>query len=159
MTHPLRSALAVSILGLILAGSPAAGAEQPLAGSQVVAKASGDAVVIWDATNWIVQLAPQHIPNPKLLARIKSESGAILLKKAGGLSAAKTLTVKVVYARIGAISKQYNNASFADFERLVSLKAKRSDALKNAAAWGKQFAAGKMPAGVKVTVTGRLPDR
>lgn len=159
MTHPFRNALAAVTLGLMFAAPLGAQAEQPLAGSQVVAKAGGDAVVIWDATNWIVQLEPQHIPNPKLLARIKSESGELLLKKAGSLSAAKTLTVKVVYARIGAISKQYNNASFADFERLVSLKAKRSDALKNAAAWGKQFAAGKMPAGVKVTVTGRLPDR
>jgi hypothetical protein len=126
-------------------------------GSQVVAKAGATPVVLWDATPYVEKLVHQNLTHAKMFALIESTALRIAVERAPALVSAQTITVKVVYARIGAISPVYQNASFTDFERLLHVAVNRNQALANAARWSDADPNKPLPPGAVATVTGQLP--
>lgn len=75
------------------------------------------------------------------------------------MSAASTVEVRALYQRNGDVSPIYKTATFAGVERLLTMTATYTAAVKNKAAWEKQLAAGAMPSGINASVTGDLPPR
>ena len=79
-----------------------------------------------------------------------------LAEKGKSLSA-PALTLKVTYAKTGAVSPVYRSVTFAGFEPVVTISAKRAALAKHADAWSTQLANGTIPKELHVSVTGKLP--
>lgn len=142
------------LCGLALA-DPAA--VRPVAGAVIVTRTTpAEASLLWDATPYVTQLVSDKLTDEHGLHALEATALRALADK-GKTLAAPALTLKVTYAKTGAVSPVYGGATFAGFEPVLTLSAKRAALAKNAAAWSSQLADGKVPAGVIVSVTGKLP--
>jgi hypothetical protein len=130
---------------------------RPLNGPVIVARESaGDARLIWDATAYVTQLVSEKIGGERGLHALEATALRALAEKGKSLPAT-TLTLSVTYAKTGAVSPVYGSATFAGFEPVVTIVAKRAALARHAAAWSAQLANGTVPPGVTVSVTGQLP--
>lgn len=146
------------VLCVALVGSVAsAGPLPPMAGTVIVAQTTADgAHVIWDATPYVAQLVSDKVGGEAGMRAVEATALQALAEKSKDLSGT-TLTLSVTYARTGAVSPVYKTATFAGFEQLLTIVAKRSALAEHAAAWKTQLAKGTVPRGLTVSVTGKLP--
>jgi hypothetical protein len=128
-------------------------------GPVVLTRAHGDALAVWDATTDLATLVNAKSSAEETLRRLESDALTVLIQKAKVLAPdAKTLTVQTIYQRTGAVSPTYQVATFAGIERLFTIKAAVGGTeATNGAGWVQQLKAGKVPDGVTVVVTGKLP--
>ena len=153
----LRAAASCASLFTILAGSAFAQPIRPMSGALVVAQTSPTgARLIWDATTYVSDLVTEKIGGDSGMRAIEATALRALADKGKTLSVA-TLTLSVTYAKTGAVSPVYGSATFAGFEPVLTIVAKRADLAAHAAAWSAQLAIGSIPRGVSVSVTGKLP--
>jgi hypothetical protein len=154
----IRAVASCASLFAFLSGSVAfAEPVRPVRGAVIVAQTSpGDARLIWDATDYVTQLVAEKIAGDRGVRAIEATALRALAEKGKTLSATM-LTLSVTYAKTGAVSPVYRSATFAGFEPLVTIAAKRAALAEHAAAWSAQLANGTIPRGVTVSVTGKLP--
>ena len=144
---------------LICAGSARADAPavRPVIGAVIVTRTTpAEATVLWDATSYVAQLVSEQITDERGMRAIEATGLRALAEKGKGL-AAPALTLKVTYAKTGAVSPVYRSETFAGFEPVVTIFAKRVALEQHADAWSTQLANGTIPKGVRVSVTGKLP--
>lgn len=127
----------------------------------VIARTQGDALVLWDATELVTQIVNDRATDSDADARLANGALKALAQTAPHLSDAKTITVRVVYARTGAVSPVYGTPTFAGVERFATLEIAGPDARSDAGHWKEAAAAapGELPKSVTFTVTGKLPPR
>jgi hypothetical protein len=145
--------------GLLLAA--AAFAEQveirPLTGAMIVTRTTpADATLMWDATRYVTVLVNDKLTDERGMRAIEATALRALAEKGKTLTAS-SLTLKVTYARTGAVSPLYRSVTFAGFEPVMTIAAKNADLAKHAGAWSEQLASGVVPTGVTVSITGKLP--
>ena len=141
---------------LALAALPARA--QSTAAAVVLTRAHGDALAIWDATSTVTTLVSSKASSDQALRQIESEAFAVLVQKHKSLPAdATTLTVQVIYQKTGAVSPTYQVATFSGIERLLTVKASIAEIAAHAADDQTQISAGKIPAGVTIVISGKLP--
>jgi hypothetical protein len=148
--------LTAFVLVLFSAGIVVA-AEDANTSSVVVAKTAGDAVLIWDASPEVASLLEKKLADDKISEQLEVGAAKVLLARAKELPNARTITVKVVYERTGAVSPIYKTATLTGLERLLSVSAPRADALEHGSAWSKTLQQGTLPSGITATVTGKYP--
>jgi len=126
-------------------------------GNIAVARARGDAMVIWDATQALTDLVATKASKKDVINRLTSDAALVFGTEALRLKRyAKTVSVIVLYTKTGAISPTYHVATFEGVERLLVFKAP-SRASGQAHAWASQLLRGVMPRGAFVAVVGQLP--
>jgi len=81
----------------------------------------------------------------------------ILGERAPSLRHAKSLTIRLIYQKTGAVSPVYGTATFEGIERLFELTASANDARSHAKQLADQLQHGSVPRGVDLNVTGKLP--
>jgi hypothetical protein len=146
--------LAVMCGGLAFADPPAV---RPVAGAVIVTRTSPtEASLLWDATLYVTQLVNEKTTDDRGMHAIEATALRALAEKGKTLKA-RTLTLKVTYAKTGAVSPVYGSATFAGFEPVLTLSARRAEAVQHADAWSAELAKGTVPKGVTVDVTGKLP--
>ena len=145
-------------VALIATCVPASAATKVVPASQVaVASTTGNALVLWDATEMVNQLGSQKVPSGLALHQIEVTGGKLLVEKAKGLTPAATaVTVRIMYAS-SPLVEVYRSATFEGFEKLALVSASRGAAVTNADAWNAALAKNKIPPGMTVTVVGALP--
>ncbi len=149
-------ALAAALVCLTATGAAAASKVVP-ASQVTVAATTGDALVIWDATVMINGFQTQKVPDATAMTQLKATAGKLLIEKAKGFTpAAKTVTVRVMYAATP-LAEVYRTATFNGFEKLLLVTASRADAVAKADAWDAALAKNTIPPGMTVTVAGQLP--
>ena len=146
-----------AVLVLSVVRTAALASDDTLPGFQVVAKTTGAAVVIWDASPLVAQIVQAKTPDDKASLQIELLATKLLVSKAKTLPKANTLTVNVIYLRTGDVSPVYKAATLSGAEHLLNVTASRADAIKNAAEWAKSVDGGALPHGVTATVTGKYP--
>ena len=130
---------------------------RPVSGAVIVTRTSpAEAGLIWDATTYVTQLVSEKITDERGMRAIEATALRALADKGKGL-AATSLTLKVTYAKTGAVSPVYGNVTFAGFESVVTIAAKRAALAQHAGTWSEQLANGTIPKGVRISVTGKLP--
>ena len=67
------------------------------------------------------------------------------------------LRIKVLYSRIGAVSKAYGGATFAGVEDVVNIAASRKDLLQKGAQWAQRLMQGLPVSGAAIEIAGKLP--
>jgi hypothetical protein len=147
--------LAAVFLGSLGAAAVAKGV---LPASQVaVVTTTGNALVIWDASVFINQMAVDKVPSNSGMAQIESTAGRLLIEKAKSFRpAAKTVTVKVLYASTQ-LAEVYKTATFDGFQKLVLVSASRGDAVAQTDGWLRTLGQNRLPAGMTAKVVGALP--
>ena len=128
----------------------------------VIARAGADALVLWDASTLVAQIVSDKASDADANARLANGALKALVQVAPRLDRAKSITVRVVYARTGAVSPVYGAATFAGVERYATLEISGSDAKADTGKWKEAAAGGStsvLPKSVTFTITGKLPPR
>ena len=150
------TAAAIAVLALSTAAdADQQDAESAETGTVVVAKASGAAIVIWDATPFVAQLVSQKNSGDEGLKVMKSRALVILINKARNLNNAQSITINATYTKSGEVSPVYGSATFAGVERVFSIMASREDLLRLSRE--SHAASEAVPSNFKLIVSGRLP--
>jgi len=126
----------------------------------VIARAGADALVLWDATAIVAQIVSDKASDADANGRLANGALKALVQVAPRLAAAKSITVRVVYARTGAVSPVYGAATFAGVERYATLEISGADAKADTGKWKEAALDGSaLPKNLTFTVTGKLPPR
>ena len=112
--------------------------------------------MLWDATPYVTQLVSEKLTDERGMRALEATALRALADKSKDV-AAPALTLKVTYAKTGAVSPVYGNATFAGFESVVTIAAKRAALAQHAGAWSARARERHDPQGVHVAVTGKLP--
>jgi hypothetical protein len=141
-------------LAMAVAGSGIAMATP--AGAVVVAKNSGSALLIWQATPFIALVVAKHESNDQALAEIESAGLQVIAGHKALLKKASSVSLRVMYIRTAPQNDpQYAPTSFAGFKQLLTLNVTKS-ALAASAKWPAAVGPGRLPAGVSATITGKI---
>lgn len=148
------------VLSLAIAAGavlPAVASEvRPVDGAFVLARTGVSASYLWNATPFVARLVADKVLGDEGMRAIEATAIETLAERASR-SSAKTLVLKVVYERTGAVSAVYGTPTFSGLENVLTLSADRAALEKNRAAWTKGVQDGGAPKGLTVSVTGKLP--
>jgi len=126
-------------------------------GTVIVARGGADAVLIWDATPVVAALTSSKTPHQECMRRLESEAMNVLAGHAVSLPVARTISVRVVYKKLGSVSPEYGDATLAGLEALFILSARRTDIVQYGKDIGRAPGSGATIKAAKLTVTGDLP--
>lgn len=140
--------------------TPAIIADAPIPSSAaqvVVAKSTGDAVLVWNAADVVLKLKNDGVTSDAALAATERAAAQLLIARAPSLTSAHTVSIKVIYPRNPELNAAYKISVVSGMERLVTLKADRSELLAHAKDWNAQLDRQQIPGDMAVTVTGKMP--
>lgn len=148
----LVRALALSVWAVAI---PAAAAS--VAGTVVTAKSGEHALIIWDATPAVAGFVANKQTHDAAMESLESQAMQLAGQRAPSLPGSKTITVRVVYQKIGAVNPAYGTPTFAGVEHVFDLTLDASVAKTQSADLAKALAAGTTPKGVTLQMSGALP--
>jgi hypothetical protein len=152
------TALAAVAALSVLVPRDAARAEAGVPGNVVVARASGDALVIWDASPEVAELVTSRTPDDRAGARLQRDALRVAADSLSKVeSSASSLTVRIIYSKSGAVSPVYGAATFAGVERYATVQLPFKDAQADRDHWKSLDAKAPLPKWIEVKVTGQLP--
>jgi len=135
----------------------AASQKAPASETSIVARSGTAAVLLWDATSTVASMLQKKVPDDVILSTIELKCARMLALKAPALPKARTIEIRVIYARTGAVSPIYGTPDFVSFERLLTVGAAASVLRKGGVAMV-QGPTIKNNRSFRITVTGKLPS-
>jgi hypothetical protein len=150
-------AAVVSFATFFLASASSAATEVP--GRVVLARAEGDALLIWDSTAEVAAIVSGKLSDADANARLERDALHVLAAEQPKVTSAKSITVRVVFSKTGDVSPVYGSPTFAGVERYATLKIDASDAASDRDKWKELADTATPPAWVKFDVIGELPPR
>lgn len=143
-----------------LAAAPAASDGAPPAGHVIVARTEGDALLIWDASNDVAAIVTDKAADDVANARLQRDGLRVLAASLNKLErSAKTVTLRIIFERTGAVSPVYGAPTLADVERYATLTAPASDLFGDRDKWRELTPGKPLPRWFTFAVIGRLPPR
>lgn len=147
----------VLVLSLALAPTPVPAGEA-VPGNVVLARASGDALAIWDATTTVALIVKNKVPDAAANDELEHDAARVLATIAPSVNkSAKTLGVQVVYSKTGDVSPVYGSPTFLGIETYATLTVTMADLRAHARAWKDLDRKTPLPASFAFKVTGELP--
>jgi len=146
---------------LSLAVPVAAGADEAaIPGHAVLARATGQALIIWDATPLFADVVRRKLPDSEANALIAHDALRILARMQPDLDKdAKSVTVRIVYAKKGEVSPVYGTATFEGIERYATLNANAADLSTDKDKWKEFDPNAPLPSWLSFAIVGKLPPR
>ena len=114
--------------------------------------------MVWDATDRVVTLETAKTPTADIAKTLEAESATAATSLLPSFGKAKTVTVRVIYQKIGAVNPAYGNASLQGVERLFAITYPVADLASKAPSYADAFQKGTAPDGVIVKTLGQLPN-
>jgi hypothetical protein len=152
MKHKLTFLLLMSFLS-----APAlADAVRSIQGNVIMARAGDAPLFVWNATPYVGQLVNDKVLGDAGMRALEATALNALAQKARALDQ-KTVGMRVIYEKTGAVSPLYQTATFEGMEDVVTLTADRKALEAGLSAWTSQIQAGATPKGLTLAVTGKLP--
>ena len=152
--------LLIAAFTLAATSLPALADETGVPGHVVVARASDDALVIWDASAEIAAIVSNKVSDDAANNRIERDALRVLAQSLPKLEkSTKSVTVRVIYNKTGAVSPVYGAPTFAGVERYATLEMSHKDAASNRDKWKELDAKTAVPAWVAFKILGQLPPR
>jgi len=150
-----------AMLSLVASSLPGTGAPaRPIIGTLILAKENGNALLIWDCTRELASLVARKTKPEDEIKTLKTDAVRALLQNSKRLAkTATTLTVRVVYNRVGEIDPRYGTPTFQGVERLMMLEAPVPLIPKAAASWIHAIETASPTKGLTVQVTGKVPGQ
>jgi hypothetical protein len=148
------------VLVVCVAGGASWAEESSIPGHVVLARAEDDALAIWDSTPVVSAIVSGKLSDADAKARLERDALRVLAEVQPKVaSSAKTITVRVIYQKIGDVSPVYGTPTFAGVERYATLKVKAADAASDRGKWKELGDKATPPAWVEFDVVGELPPR
>jgi len=140
-----------------LAPTSAAGA---VPGHVMLAQASGDALVIWNASPVVAAIVRSRISDAQADDMLAHDAARVLIKMLPSVNrGSRTVTVRLIYDKSGAVSPMYGGATFEGFERYALLTAPATYAASDKDHWQELKPSQALPKWFSYKVIGRLPPR
>jgi hypothetical protein len=149
-----RDRCAALSLAALLFATPASAA---IKGDVFQSKGGDSPFFVWDATPVVVDLVNAKVSRDAALHGLEANSIDLLAEREPSLKGAKRLTVRVIYQKIGAVNPAYGTATLTGVEQVFDLSVDASTIVARHKALSKALAAGKVPSGVRIAMTGELP--
>jgi hypothetical protein len=151
--------LAAFLLMLFRLAAPSF-AEDTVPGHAVLARPTGDALVIWNASQVVASIVRSKMTEADADNLLERDAVRILTSMSPHIDkSAKTITVRIIYAKSGEVSPIYNTPTFKGFEQYALLMARAQDIPTNLNKWKELQENHAVPAGLTYKVVGRLPPR
>ncbi len=147
---------------LIFPSSPARAANvlQAVPGTVIVGRIRGNALLLFDCTRELTDLVARKADSGSMIREIEGNAvRAMAQKRSIFQKTASTMTIRVIYNRIGAINPAYGTPTLEGVERLMTLSAPTRDVAKQASRWIDDISSGKQRKGLKVTIEGKVPGQ
>jgi hypothetical protein len=125
-------------------------------GAISVARTTGKAVIVWQATPLIATMIAAKESDGKAFADLESQALEIIKARKAMFGEASSVSVHVLYAKTGPVNPTYKVAVFAGIERILTVTADQA-ALKNSSTWPKAVDPAHLPPGVTISIDGKLP--
>jgi len=138
----------------VIVQAPSAAADQV-----IVAKANGDAILIWDAGSAVANILRDKIPTDAAMRTIESQAANLLFLKGSQLPNASSISLRVVYPRKPELNPQYGVELSTTVERLMTLRTTSASLAQSGKKWAVTIGAGGSPPDLTVTITGKLPPQ
>lgn len=150
--------LALVAAGCVAAATAALADEVP--GHAVLAKPAGDALVIWDASPVVASIVKSKTNDADANDLLERDAAHVLASMAPDVDkSAKTITVRVIYSKTGAVSPVYGTPTFMGIERYATLTVPAGDAQTDRDKWKELDSKAPVPGWFAFKVTGLLPPR
>jgi hypothetical protein len=130
-----------------------------LPGHVIVAKTTGNALLIWDATPEIAAIVSAKLSDADAEAEIAHDALRVLAEGLPLTARANSIAVRVIYERTGDVSPVYGSPTFAGVERYAILTLDARDALSDRDRWRELDSHAPLPHWIAYQITGRLPPR
>ena len=125
-----------------------------------LAQPSGDALIIWNASPVIASIVRSKLSDSQADDMLEHDAARVLVKMLPNIDrGTRTVTVRVIYDKSGAVSPMYGAATFQGFERYALLTAPAARAASDRDRWRELKPSQSLPSWFSYKVTGRLPPR
>lgn len=159
MRHLTLLALAAVSLPLATPAATRADDASGVPGHVIVARTTEDALLIWDASPEVATIVRDKVSDSDANARIEHDALRVLATSLKKVSAAKTITVRVIYNKTGDVSPTYGAPTFAGVERYATVTVDSANAAGDKDKWQELDAKANPPAWIAYKVIGALPPR
>lgn len=123
----------------------------------IVTQSTGDAVLVWNAGDLVLKLKNDGATSDAALAAVERAAAQLLIARAASLTAAHTVSIKVIYPRNPEFNAAYKVEVVSGMERLVTLKADRLALQSHAKDWNAKLDRQQLPGDIAVAVTAKMP--
>ena len=139
----------------------ASGADEPaVSGHIVLARATDEALVIWDASPVIADVVKGKLSDDDANKLVAHDALKVLAMQQPNVDkGAKSITIRIVYSKTGAVSPYYGNTTFAGIERYATLSTAAGDVATDKNNWKELGDSAALPSFLPFTVIGKLPPR
>ncbi len=125
----------------------------------VTVRASGAALLILDATPDVRSILQAKLSDPAANARLAHDAVLAIVGSKGVLHDVTSLTVRIVYTKLGEFNPDYKAVAFAGVERYATLTLSGSDYKANRDKLASLAEGSPLPAWLQFKVIGQLPPR
>jgi len=147
------------VVAACLATSSAASADE-VPGHAVLAKPDRDALVIWDASPVVASIVRGKTSDADANDLLERDAAHVLATMTPNVDkTAKTITVRVIYSKTGAVSPVYGTPTFMGIERYATLTVPAADAQGDRDKWKELDTKSPVPSWFAFKVIGLLPPR
>jgi len=161
MGRCVRSLLVTAVLAASFVSgtaTPGASENDPTANA-VLARAGANAIVLWDVTDLLPSLLAGPASDDAIVRELESDAARAAGAHSHDVPSAQTIAVRIVYARIGKVSPVYRSATYAGFERLMTVVFPAPLSTKRAAEFALKLKRGDRLPEVTIDRSGSLPPR
>lgn len=135
-------------------------AQESAPGRAVLSKSTGDALVIWDASKVVASIVRSKMADAAADGLLKRDAVRVLAKMLRNIDrTAKTITVRIIYAKSGDVSPVYGTLTFKGVEHYALLTVHGADAQSHKTKWKELEDKATIPSWFSYKVIGRLPAR
>lgn len=129
-------------------------------GNAVLAKPDRDALVIWDASPVVASIVKSKTNDSDANDLLERDAAHVLATMTPNVDkSAKTITVRVIYSKTGAVSPVYGTPTFMGIERYATLTVPAANAQADRDKWKELDAKSPVPSWFAFKVIGLLPPR
>lgn len=128
-------------------------------GHVITARATGDALLIWDASDSVTKIVTMKIPDSEANAKLERNALHLLASKAADLKGTTTISLRIVYNKTGDVSPVYGSATFAGVERYALLSIRSADLISDRDKWRELDEKAAIPPWIGFKILGTLPPR
>ena len=129
-------------------------------GHAVLAQPSGDALIIWNASPVVAGIVRSKLTDAQADDMLERDATRVLAKMLPNIDrGTKTVTVRIIYDKSGAVSPMYGAATFQGFERYALLTAPAARTVSDQDRWRELKPSQPLPGWLSYKVIGLLPPR
>jgi hypothetical protein len=126
-------------------------------GAVFESKGGATPLLVWDGTPAVIDIVNAKLSRDTALHGLEANAVSVAFDRLSTLKDAKRITVRLIYRKVGAVNPEYGGATLLGVERVFELQADANAVRLRHQALAGALSDGKVPAEVRIVMTGQLP--